>query len=509
MDGKKVKLRLEHISQSYIVKNEVSDAVVDVSLDVYDNEFLVILGPGRCGKTVLLNMIAGLEKPVDGSLFLDGEEIHGSDERIGMVFQKLALMPWKTVMENVEFGLKMKGVPKAQRRETAQKYINLVGLQGFEKSYPSQLSGGMKQRAGIARAYTNNPEIMLMDEPFGQLDAQTRYSMQDEVLRIWESEKRTFIFVTNNIEEALYLADRIVLLTNYPAQVKEIYDINLPRPRDTVSPEFLRLRKIISDNTDLALCRRWLRMSEPKSEYKVEVKNLTKYFGDLHVLNDISFNVRKGEFICIVGPTGCGKTTFLNLLTRIYMPSKGDLLIDGESADPKKHNLAFVFQEPSSIPWKTVEENLRFGLELKKLPKKEIDERVENIIKLMGLQNFRDAYPHQLSVSTEQRIIIGRAFAMNPDLLLMDEPYGQMDIKLRFYLEDEVVRLWKETGSTVLFITHNIEEAVYLAERILILSNKPTTIKEDFKVDLPRPRDVTSPEFTKIRQYVTDQIKWW
>ena len=122
---------------------------------------------------------------------------------------------------------------------------------------------------------------------------------------------------------------------------------------------------------------------------------------------------------------------------------------------------------------------------------------------------FRDAYPHQLSVSTEQRIIIGRAFAMNPDLLLMDEPYGQMDIKLRFYLEDEVVRLWKETGSTVLFITHNIEEAVYLAERILILSNKPTTIKEDFKVDLPRPRDVTSPEFTKIRQYVTDQIKWW
>ena len=127
----------------------------------------------------------------------------------------------------------------------------------------------------------------------------------------------------------------------------------------------------------------------------------------------------------------------------------------------------------------------------------------------MGLEQFRNAYPHQLSVSTEQRIIIGRAFAMNPDLLLMDEPYGQMDIKLRFYLEDEVLRLWKETGATVLFITHNIEEAVYLAERVLILSNKPTTIKEDLKIDLPRPRDVTSPEFIKIRQYITDQIKWW
>lgn len=253
MDSKKVKLRLSGISQSYIVKNAVSDAVIDISLDVYDNEFLVILGPGRCGKTVLLNMIAGLEQPVEGVISVDDEPVKGSDERIGMVFQKLALMPWKTVMENVEFGLKVKGVPKAERRRVAQKYIDLVGLQGFEKSYPSQLSGGMKQRVGIARAYTNDPEILLMDEPFGQLDAQTRYAMQDEVLRIWESEKRTVVFVTNNIEEAIYLADRIVLLSNYPAKVKEIYDIDLPRPRDAVSPDFLRLRKIISDNTDLAL----------------------------------------------------------------------------------------------------------------------------------------------------------------------------------------------------------------------------------------------------------------
>lgn len=253
MDGKKVKLRLEHISQSYIVKNEVSDAVVDVSLDVYDNEFLVILGPGRCGKTVLLNMIAGLEKPVDGRIFLDGQEIHGSDERIGMVFQKLALMPWKTVMENVEFGLKMKGVPKAQRREVAQKYINLVGLQGFEKSYPSQLSGGMKQRVGIARAYAYDPEVLLLDEPFGALDAQTRYAMEDELARIWEQQKRTVIFVTNNIEEAVSLSDRIILFSECPARIKEIYRNDLPRPRDQMSEAFLKLRQEISDNTDLAL----------------------------------------------------------------------------------------------------------------------------------------------------------------------------------------------------------------------------------------------------------------
>ncbi len=253
MDNQKIKLKLEHISQSYISNNKVIDAVIDVSFSVKESEFLVILGPGRCGKSVLLNMIAGLERPVDGRILLNEEEIKGSDRRIGMVFQKLALMPWKTVMGNVEFGLKIQGKDKKTRQDLSQKFINLVGLQGFEKSYPNQLSGGMKQRVGIARAYANSPEILLMDEPFGQLDAQTRYSMQNEILRIWEAEKRTIIFVTNNIEEALYLADRIILLSKFPAQIKEIYEINLPRPRDTLDLEFLKLRKTISENTDLAI----------------------------------------------------------------------------------------------------------------------------------------------------------------------------------------------------------------------------------------------------------------
>ncbi len=253
MDGQKVKLKIEHISQSYILKNKAFDALNDVCFDVKDSEFLVILGPGYCGKTVLLNIISGLEEPVEGSIELDGERIHGSDKRIGMVFQKTSLLPWKTVMENVEVGPKMAGVKKAERYKTAQKYIDLVGLTGFEKSYPNQLSGGMKQRVGIARAYTNNPEILLMDEPFGALDAQTRYAMEEEIQKIWQREKRTIIFVTNNIEEAVYLGDRIVLLSNRPATVKKIYDIDLPRPRNTVSPEFLRIRKEISDNTDLAL----------------------------------------------------------------------------------------------------------------------------------------------------------------------------------------------------------------------------------------------------------------
>ena len=253
-EKKKVILKLTHICQSYVIKDTVKDAVENVSFDVYDNEFLVLLGPGHCGKTVIMNMIAGLEKPVGGKIHLNGEEIKGSDSRIGMVFQSLNLMPWRTVMGNVEFGLEVAGISKEERHATAQKYIDLVGLTGFEKSYPHELSGGMKQRVGIARAYTNNPEILMMDEPFGQLDAQTRYAMEEEVLRIWEKEKRTIIFVTNNIEEAVFLADRIILLSNCPANVKEVYDLSdLPRPRNTTSPEFLRIRAEISDNTDLAL----------------------------------------------------------------------------------------------------------------------------------------------------------------------------------------------------------------------------------------------------------------
>ena len=218
-----------------------------------DGEFLVILGPGRCGKTVLLNIIAGLEQQTGGTVVYNGREWKGVNPEISMVFQKLALMPFKTVMENVELGLKFRGMSKGQRRELAQHYIELVGLKGFEKSYPTQLSGGMKQRVGIARAYAADPKLLIMDEPFGQLDAQTRYQMQEEILRIWEKEKRTVIFVTNNIEEACYLGDRIILLSDCPATVKEVYPISIPRPRDMVSEEFLKLRTVISDNTDLAI----------------------------------------------------------------------------------------------------------------------------------------------------------------------------------------------------------------------------------------------------------------
>lgn len=228
-------------------------AVKDLDFSVRKNEFLVLFGPGQCGKTTVLNMIAGFLSPTHGKISMHDKEITGPGVERGMVFQSLAIFPWLTVMGNVEYGLKMKGVSKAERREKAMHYINLVGLNGFENSFPAQISGGMKQRVGIARAYCNEPEVILMDEPFGALDAQTRYLMQDEIVRIWETEKRTIIFVTNNIEEAVYVADRIAVLRNCPTKIKKEFTIDLPRPRSYIDSKFLELRREIDSIVDHTL----------------------------------------------------------------------------------------------------------------------------------------------------------------------------------------------------------------------------------------------------------------
>lgn len=249
-------------------------------------------------------------------------------------------------------------------------------------------------------------------------------------------------------------------------------------------------------------------MSE-ETKTKVKVSHLTKSFGDLLVLNDISFNVEKGEFLCIVGPTGCGKTTFLNSLTKLYDIDSGEMLVDGEPIDLKKHNVAYIFQEYSTMPWLNIEENIAYGLKIKHFPQDVIKQRVDEVIEIVGLEPFRKYYPRQLSVSMLQRVVIARAFATQPELLLMDEPYGQLDLMLKYKLEDELIKLWERTGTTVIFITHNIEEAVYLSDKIMILTNKPTSIKVTLDNHLPRPRNVTDPDFIELRNKVTSLIKWW
>lgn len=245
-------LQCRDVSKEFLSHDGKSQNLVlkEFTFDVRQNEFLVLFGPGQCGKSTLLNILAGLELPTGGEVLFNNEKVTGPDPRRGVVYQRIALFPWLTVLGNVEFGPKVRGLSKKEREERARHYIDLVGLSGFEKSYPSQLSGGMRQRVGIARAYCNNPDVLLLDEPFGHLDAQTRYMMEEEIQRIWQKERRTVVFVTNNIEEALYLADRIILMRNCPSVIKEEYNITMPHPRSYVDEEFLYLRQTITDNMD-------------------------------------------------------------------------------------------------------------------------------------------------------------------------------------------------------------------------------------------------------------------
>jgi NitT/TauT family transport system ATP-binding protein/sulfonate transport system ATP-binding protein len=246
-------IQCRDVTKDFITDGNIKHVISGIDLDVRENEFVVLFGPGQCGKTTFLNILSGLEPATTGTVHVDGKLVEGPGPDRGVVYQNVALFPWLTTRGNVEYGPKVRGVDKTERKRRAQYYIDLVGLQGFENSFPVKLSGGMKQRVGIARAYCNEPLVLFMDEPFGSLDAQTRYLMQEELEKIWERERRTIVFVTNNIEEAVYLADRIVLLHNCPTSVKQEYKIDLPRPRDYLDPEFLRLRKLIAGAMDATL----------------------------------------------------------------------------------------------------------------------------------------------------------------------------------------------------------------------------------------------------------------
>jgi NitT/TauT family transport system ATP-binding protein len=220
-------------------------ALDGVDLEIGEDEFLMILGPSGCGKTTLLNIVAGFESSSDGEVRLDGEIIRQPGPDRGVVFQEYALFPWLTVGQNIEFGLRERGVPKAERNIRVKEQIASVGLSGFEGRYPQELSGGMRQRVALARVLVNDPKILLMDEPFAALDAQTRTIMQHELLRVWSVARRTVLFITHNIEEAVLLGDRIVVMTARPGRIKEIVPVKLARPRDVTSAEFNETRRYV------------------------------------------------------------------------------------------------------------------------------------------------------------------------------------------------------------------------------------------------------------------------
>lgn len=229
-------VEIENLNKTFEKENEKLEVLENINLSIREEEFISIIGSSGCGKSTLLRIITGLDTDYEGTAFLDGQQIKKPSLDRGIVFQDHRLFPWLTIEENVGFG-----IPEGQKNknELVEEHIDLVGLKGFEKSLPSQLSGGMAQRASIARALVNKPKILLLDEPFGALDAMTRINMQEEILRIWEKEKITVILVTHDIEEAVYLGDRVVVMSNRPGKIKKIYDVNISRPRNRMSKDFV------------------------------------------------------------------------------------------------------------------------------------------------------------------------------------------------------------------------------------------------------------------------------
>ncbi len=241
---KRSKIQIRNLEKTFSTAKKVT-ALQQVNAEIKDGEFAVILGPSGCGKSTMLYLIAGFEKPTNGTISLNNRIITKPDSDRGFVFQDFALYPWRTVLKNVTFGLEIKKIPKQEAEKKAKKYIDMVGLDGFEHAYPHTLSGGMKQRVGIARALVYDPEVLLMDEPFGALDAQTRKHMQMELEKIWEQTKKTVVFVTHSVIEAVYLADRVFVMTARPGTIKGIVNVDLPRPRNYTDEEFLHVREKI------------------------------------------------------------------------------------------------------------------------------------------------------------------------------------------------------------------------------------------------------------------------
>lgn len=243
-----IKVKIDNVVKQYDSRNGKVTALNGVNLDIGENEFITVVGPSGCGKSTLLNIIAGLEKPTKGKVYTDGLEVTGTGRDRGVVFQQYALFPWLTVRQNVRFGLELQGRSKEEADQIADKYIKMVDLQDFVNHYPKELSGGMKQRVAIARAYAVNPSILLMDEPFGALDAQTRTQLQEELIHTWESEKKTCFFITHDVEEAIILGTRVVIMSARPGRIKEIVDIDIPHPRNQASKmtkEFLDVKNYI------------------------------------------------------------------------------------------------------------------------------------------------------------------------------------------------------------------------------------------------------------------------
>lgn len=537
-------LKFENVSKSFGQGTNRVDVLKDINLEVNEGEFVAILGFSGTGKSTLMNLVAGLEMPDTGSVTFKGAPITAPGPERGLVFQSYSLMPWLTVGGNI--GLAVDAVfPKlsaSERQAKIDHYVGMVGLSHATTRRPAELSGGMRQRVSVARALAMNPEMLLLDEPLSALDALTRANLADEILEIWEQEKKTCILITNDVDEAILLADRIIPL-NPDGTLADPVTVNIPRPRDRGAMNddatFKALRakvtkylmdvgiaakieetRLLPDATPIhgvpaALSKAQQTMLE---ERYLVFSQLHKVYptpkGPLTVVEDFDLKVKKGEFISLIGHSGCGKSTVLTMAAGLNEISKGGIRLDGKHIEGANPERAVVFQSPNLFPWLSAKENVSIGVD-RVYPSASQAERqdvVEYYLERVGLADSMDKQASGLSNGMRQRVGIARAFALSPKLLLLDEPFGMLDSLTRWELQEVLMEVWSRTKVTAICVTHDVDEAILLADRVVMMTNGPqATIGKITKVKLPRPRTrkalLEHPDYYTYRAEVLDFLE--
>ncbi len=542
-------LELKNVCKSYGEGKDKTSILKDINLDIREGEFIAIVGFSGSGKTTLVSMIAGLIQADSGELLKQGRAIGMPGPDRGVVFQNYSLMPWLTVYENVALAVDaiFKDWTPAQRRAHAEKYIHMVNLSRAMDKRPAELSGGMRQRVNVARALAANPDILLLDEPLSALDALTRGNLQDEILQIWEQDKKTVILITNDVDEAIYMADRVIPLNPGPdATFGPAFHIDLERPRDRTAlnhnPEFKRLRAEItrylmnigmektqteaSDRIKLPDVRpntsndwkldtsalkpgqrdlgkpRYLEFAQLSKIYPTPDGNST-----VKVVDGFDMKMKKGEFVSIIGHSGCGKSTVLSMTAGLNEISEGGIILDNREIDGAGPDRGVVFQAPSLFPWMTAFDNVMLGVD-KVYPHASQDERddiVEYYLTRVGLADSMFKKAADLSNGMRQRVGIARAFALSPKLLLLDEPFGMLDSLTRWELQEVLMEVWERTHVTAIVVTHDVDEAILLADRVVMMTNGPhAKIGKIQEIDLPRPRTrkalLEHPDYYRYRE---------
>jgi nitrate/nitrite transport system ATP-binding protein len=526
-------LALAGVTKGYGEGASRTPVLHDINLEIGEGEFVAVVGFSGSGKTTLISAIAGLIEPDAGTITKHGQPIAGAGPDRGIVFQSYSLMPWLTVHGNVALAVNQvfRDWPKQKREAQVRKYVEMVGLGPAAHKRPAELSGGMRQRVAVARALAASPDILLLDEPLSALDALTRANLQDEILRIWEQDRKTVILITNDVDEGLLMADRIIPLKPGPnATLGPEFRIELPRPRLRTEmnhdPDFKRLRNEITQylmgvggtaaaaetgnvslppvrpNTsiDWKLDTTALKPATPQpkpmgGDRYLEFTQLSKIYptpkGPVAVVEDFNLKVRQGEFISLIGHSGCGKSTVLSMCAGLNPISAGGIILDGKEIDGAGPDRAVVFQAPSLFPWLTAFENVYLGVAsvYPHARQSERDDIVEYYLTRVGLADAMHKQASELSNGMKQRVGIARAFALSPKLLLLDEPFGMLDSLTRWELQEVLMEVWDRTKLTALMVTHDVDEAILLADRVVMMTNGPRArVGKVVEIDIPRPR---------------------